>query len=182
MFQLNARVLSIGYLFENSYGSGNLLLDDVKFKDRDFVLIDESHNFRYTGTQRYKLLQDYMAADPSRRCCLLTATPRNRSAWDVYSQIKLFHQDDKTDMPVDPPDLKQYFKSIEKGERKLPELLRHILIRRTRNAILRWYGFDSVTHQPVDPSRFREYLDGRRRAYVEVAGSISSSRSATRNN
>ena len=111
-----------------------------------------------------------MAADPSRRCCLLTATPRNKSAWDVYSQIKLFHQDDKTDIPVDPPDLKQYFKFIEKGERKLPELLRHILIRRTRNAILRWYGYDSVTHQPVDPSRFREYLDGRRRAYVEVAG------------
>ncbi len=169
-YQLDARVLSIGYLFESSTGSGNLLLDDVKYRDRNFVLIDESHNFRYTGTQRYKLVQDYMAADPSRRCCLLTATPRNRSAWDVYSQIKLFHQDDKTDMPVDPPDLKQYFKLIEKGERKLQELLRHILIRRTRNTILRWYGFDSVTHQPVDPSRFREYLDGRRQAYVEVAG------------
>ena len=169
-YQLNARVLSIGYLFEKSYGNGNLLLDDIKFKDRDFVLIDESHNFRYTGTQRYKLVQEYMAADPSRRCCLLTATPRNKSAWDVYSQIKLFHQDDKTEMPVDPPDLKQYFKAIEKGERKLPELLRHILIRRTRNAILRWYGFDSETHQPVDPSCFREYLEGRRRAYVEVAG------------
>jgi superfamily II DNA/RNA helicase len=28
----------------------------------------------------------------------------------------------------------------------------------------------SETHQPVDSSRFREYLDGRRRAYVEVAG------------
>jgi superfamily II DNA/RNA helicase len=170
IYELHARVLSIGYLFENSYGSGNLLLDDIKYKDCDFVLIDESHNFRYTGTQRYKLVQDYMAKDPSRRCCLLTATPRNKSAWDVYSQIKLFHQDDKTDMPVDPPDLKQYFKSIEKGERKLPELLRHILIRRTRNAILRWYGFDSETHQPVDSSRFREYLEGRRRAYVEVAG------------
>lgn len=169
-YQLNARVLSIGYLFENSYGSGNLLLDDIKYKDRDFVLVDESHNFRYSGTQRYKLVQDYMAANPSRRCCLLTATPRNRSAWDVYSQIKLFHQDDKTEMPVDPPDLKQYFKFIEQGERKLPDLLRHILIRRTRNTILRWYGFDCVTHQPVDPARFREYLDGRRRAYVEVAG------------
>ncbi len=169
-YELNANVLSIGHLFEQSTGSGNLLLDSVKYKDRDFILIDESHNFRHTGTQRYALVQDYMAADPSRRCCLLTATPRNKSAWDVYSQIKLFHQDDKTDMPVDPPDLKQYFKSIEKGERKLPELLRHILIRRTRNAILRWYGYDSVTHQPVDPCQFREYLDGRRRAYVEVAG------------
>jgi hypothetical protein len=170
IYQLNANVMSIGYLFEHSAGTGNLLMDSVKYKDRDFVLIDESHNFRYTGTQRYKLVQDYMAANPSRRCCLLTATPRNRSAWDVYSQIKLFHQDDKTELPVDPPDLKQYFKFIEKGERKLPELLAHILIRRTRNHILRWYGFDSQTHQPVDPSRFRDYLEGRRRAYVEVAG------------
>ena len=169
-YQLNANVLSIGYLFENTNGSGNLLLDSPKYKDRDFVLVDESHNFRYTGTQRYKLLQDYMAANPSRRCCLLTATPRNRSAWDVYSQIKLFHQDDKTDLPVDPPDLKQYFKFIEKGDRKLPDVLSHILIRRTRNHILRWYGLDSETHQPVDPSRFRDYLEGRRRAYVEVAG------------
>jgi len=169
-YELNANVLSIGYLFEHSTGSGNLLLDSVKYKDRDFILIDESHNFRYTGTQRYKVVQDYMAANPSRRCCLLTATPRNKSAWDVYSQIKLFHQDDKTELPVDPPDIKQYFKLIEKGERKLPDLLAHILIRRTRNFILRWYGFDSETHQPVDPARFRDYLEGRCRAYVEVAG------------
>jgi superfamily II DNA or RNA helicase len=169
-YQLNAKVLSIGYLFDSPNGSGNILLDSVMYKDRDFLLIDESHNFRYTDTQRYKLVQNYMAANPSRRCCLLTATPRNRSAWDVYSQIKLFHQDDKTELPVDPPDLKQYFKLIEKAERKLPDLLAYILIRRTRNHILRWYGLDSETHQPVDPSRFRDYLEGRRRAYVEVAG------------
>ena len=49
----------------------------------------------------------------------LTATPRNKSAWDVYSQIKLFHQDDKTDLPVDPADLKQYFKLIDDGEQKV---------------------------------------------------------------
>lgn len=169
-YQLNANVLSIGYLFENPNGSGNILLDNVRYKDRDFLLIDESHNFRYTDTQRYKLVQDYMAANPSRRCCLLTATPRNKTAWDVYSQIKLFHQDDKTELPVAPPNLKQYFKLIEKGDRKLPDLLAYILIRRTRNHILRWYGIDSETNQPVDPSRFRDYLEGRRRAYVEVAG------------
>jgi hypothetical protein len=86
----------------------------------------------------------------------------------VYYQIKLFHQEDKTDLPVDPPDLKQYFKLIEKGDKELPDLLSTVLIRRTRNHILRWYGFDAETHQPVDPSRFREYLDGQRRAYVIV--------------
>ncbi|HWR57354.1 MAG TPA: helicase-related protein [Thermodesulfovibrionales bacterium] len=168
VYQLNARVLSMGYLREGDDEISNILLDDVKYRDRDFVLIDESHNLRYPDTQRYKVVQAFLAT--GRRCCFLTATPRNKSAWDVYHQIKLFHQDDKTDLPVDPPNLKDYFKLIEKEERKLPELLVNVLIRRTRNHILRWYGFDAETHQPLDPSRFHEYRDGRRRAYVMVAG------------
>jgi len=168
VYELNARVLSMGYLREDDETAANLLLKDTKFRDRDFVLIDESHNFRYPDTQRYKVVQQFLST--GRRCCFLTATPRNKTAWDVYYQIKLFHQDDKTDLPVDPPDLKQYFKLIEKGDKKLPDLLSNVLIRRTRNHILRWYGFDSETHQPVDPSRFREYMDGRRRAYVIVGG------------
>jgi superfamily II DNA/RNA helicase len=168
VYQLNARVLSMGYLKEDDDGTAKFLLDDVKYRDRDFVLIDESHNLRYPDTQRYKVVQAFLAT--GRRCCFLTATPRNKSAWDVYHQIKLFHQDDKTDLPVNPPSLREYFKLIEHGERKLPDLLSNLLIRRTRNHILRWYGFDSETHQPVDPSRFREYLDGKRRAYVFVGG------------
>jgi superfamily II DNA/RNA helicase len=168
VYQLNARVLSMGYLKEDDDGTAKFLLDDIKYRDRDFVLIDESHNLRYPDTQRYKVVQAFLAT--GRRCCFLTATPRNKSAWDVYHQIKLFHQDDKTDLPVNPPSLREYFKLIEHGERKLPDLLANLLIRRTRNHILRWYGFDAETHQPVDPSRFREYLDGKRRAYVFVAG------------
>ena len=168
VYDLNARVLSMGYLKEDSDNQVDVLLKDIRYRDRDFVLVDESHNLRYPDTQRYKVAQQFLAT--GKRCCFLTATPRNKSAWDVYHQIKLFHQDDKTDLPVDPPDLKQYFKLIEKGDRKLPDLLANVLIRRTRNHILRWYGFDAETHQPVDPSRFRQYLDGRRRAYVMVGG------------
>jgi len=166
VYELNARVLSMGYLREDDENALSFLLKDTKFRDRDFILIDESHNFRYPDTQRYKVIQQFLST--GRRCCFLTATPRNKSAWDVYYQIKLFHQEDKTDLPVDPPDLKQYFKLIEKGDKKLPDLLSNVLIRRTRNHILRWYGFDSETHQPVDPSRFREYMDGQRCAYVIV--------------
>jgi len=158
----------MGYLREDDESAVNLLLKDTKYRDRDFVLIDESHNFRYPDTQRYKVVQQFLST--GRRCCFLTATPRNKTAWDVYYQIKLFHQDDKTDLPIDPPDLKQYFKLIEKGDKKLPDLLSNVLIRRTRNHILRWYGFDAQTHQPVDPSRFRDYMDGQRRAYVIVGG------------
>jgi superfamily II DNA/RNA helicase/nicotinamide mononucleotide adenylyltransferase len=168
VYQLNARVISMGYLREDEEGKVNFLLKDAKYRDRDFVLIDESHNLRHSGTQRYKVVQTFLAT--GRRCCFLTATPRNKSAWDVYAQIKLFHQDDITDLPVDPPNLKEYFKLIEKGERKLPDLLTNILIRRTRNHILRWYGYDAITNNPLDATQFKEYLEGQRRAYVLVGG------------
>ncbi len=168
VYQLNARVLSMGYLRENDNESMNMLFEDVRFKDRDFLLIDESHNFCHPDTQRYKIMQGFLSA--GKHCCFLTATPRNKSAWDVYHQIKLFHQEDRTYLPIDPPNLKDYFKKIEARERKMPDLLSNILIRRTRNHILRWYGFDATTHQPLDPSRFKDYLDGKKRAYVIVAG------------
>lgn len=168
VYDLNARVLSLGALREDGDGNVNALLEDVRYRGRDFVLIDESHNFRHPDTQRYKVMQAFLAT--GRRCCLLTATPRNKSAWDIYSQIKLFHQDDQTDLPVDPPNLRSYFKMVEKGERSLPDLLSNILIRRTRGHILRWYGFDAETHRPLDPSRFAEYASGARRTYVLVGG------------
>jgi hypothetical protein len=165
-YHLNARVLSIGLLKEGEDGQINYLLDDVKYRDRDFVLLDESHNFRHTNTQRYNVLQQFLAT--GRRTVFLTATPRTRTAWDLYNQIKLFHQDDHTDLPIHPPNLKQYFKDIEGGKRRLRDLLSHILIRRTRNHILRWYGFDAETGRPVNPSRFQDYAEGKRRAYVLV--------------
>jgi len=168
VYQLNARVLSMGFLREDDNDGVTKLLKDFHYKDRDFVLVDESHNLRHPDTQRYKVVQTFLST--GRRCCFLTATPRNKSAWDVYHQIKLFHQDDRTDMPVDPPNLKEYFKLIERGEKKLPDLLANILVRRTRNHILRWYGFDADTHEPVDPNRFQEYLGGKRKAYVLVGG------------
>ena len=175
VYQLNARVLSMGRLREGDGGQGDqthdiasTILDDVMFRDRNFVLVDESHNFRHPDTQRYKVLQTFLAT--GRRCCFLTATPRNKSAWDIYHQIKLFHPEDITDLPIDPPNLRTYFREIEKGEKNLPDLLGNILIRRTRNHILRWYGFDEETNQLVDPSQFQEYMDGHRRAYVVVGG------------
>ena len=158
VYHLNARVLSMGKLreragenLESADGAPSSVFNDVRYRDRNFVLIDESHNFRHSDTQRYKLLQTFLAS--GRRCCFLTATPRNKSAWDVFHQIKLFHPNDITDLPIDPPDLREYFRKIEKGERRLPDLLGNILIRRTRSHILRWYGFDAQTEKPVDPSR-----------------------------
>ncbi|HSV72934.1 MAG TPA: DEAD/DEAH box helicase, partial [Chthonomonadales bacterium] len=170
-FQLNARVLSMGLL-----RSGASALDGPLCSDRDFVLVDESHNFRHHSSQRYDALQSYLARE-NRRVCLLTATPRNRAATDVYHQIKLFHPDDVTLLPIDPPNLKEYFREVEAGRRRLQDLLVHVLIRRTRKHILRYYGItDDAPSRPMRELSDGEavpYLDGRKRAHVLVQGKPS---------
>ncbi len=168
VYDLGAVILSMGYLRDDWAGEANRLLQDEVYSDRDFVLLDESHNFRYSDTQRYRILEDYLSR--GRQCCFLTATPRNKTAWDVYHQIKLFHPEEITYLPVDPPNLREYFQMVEHGERNLPDLLRHVLLRRRRSDILKWYGYDAETHERVDPARFEEYRRGLRRAYVLVGG------------
>jgi hypothetical protein len=166
-YQLNARVLSMGLLREDEQHGPEWMLHDELTRYRDFVLVDESHNLRHTNTQRYQVLQSYLAGG-DRRCVFLTATPRNRSAWDIYHQLKLFHQSDLSDLPIDPPNLREFFKKVEAGEKRLPALLAHLLIRRTRAHILRWYGYDAETEQRVDPDDFAPYREGQRQAYVWV--------------
>ncbi|MDA7871461.1 helicase-related protein, partial [Akkermansiaceae bacterium] len=168
-YELNARVLSMSMLKDTDGGS---TLDQTLYRNRDFVLIDESHNFRHHSSMRYEILEEFLGKS-GRRVCLLTATPRNKSAKDVYNQIKLFHQDDITHLPIDPPNLKEYFKQIDRGEKRLQDLLMHLLIRRTRRHILRFYGFTEDKDQPMrelSDNKAKEYLSGTKRAYVKVAG------------
>ena len=162
---LNAQVVSSGVLSGDRGTAENLLFE--RYENRDFVLVDESHNFRNPQTQRYELLQRFLTTG-EKKCCFLTATPRNKSAWDIYHQFKLFHPDDETRLPLDPSNLRTFFRGIETGTHNLRDVLQHILIRRTRNHILRWYGYDAETDAPVDPSRFAEYLSHRRRAYIRI--------------
>ena len=169
VFDLGAVVFSMGKLTEDQEAEGtaaNPLLSDEMYADRDFVLIDESHNFRNTDTQRYRVMEQYLRA--GKKCCFLTATPRAKSAWDVHNQMRLFLKDDIVDLPIDPPSLKEYFNYIEKGARNLPDLLRHILYRRRRRDVLKWYGYDSETHERVKPAEFDQYVHGARRAYIMV--------------
>lgn len=168
LYSLNAKVLSMGLLREDDGNGLNRMLGDDIYSDRDFILIDESHNFRYPDTQRYRVLQHYLS-DTERKCCLLTATPRNKSVIDIYNQMNLFYRESGK-LPIDPPSLKEYFKLVEDGERSLPDILSHVLIRRTRNHVLKWYGYDEETNEPVDSAGFKQYLDGNKRAYVYVAG------------
>lgn len=169
-YKLNARVLSMGMLKDDPERSEfNLLLESELFVDRDFVLVDESHNFRNRDTQRYKILQEYLQSS-GRRCVFLTATPRNRSIWDIYNQLVLFHDGDRTRIPINPPNLRDFIKGVEKGEHKAASLLSNIMVRRTRMDVLRWYGYDAETHKRIDPFEFEPYHSGEKRAYILVQG------------
>ena len=75
-----------------------------------------------------------------KKVILLTATPRNNTNEDIYHQIKLFHHDEETRIPIEPSNLKKFFKEVENGNKPIQELLRHILIRRTRRHILKYWG------------------------------------------
>lgn len=162
---LNAQVVSSGLLSGNEESVRKLLFED--YINRDFVLVDESHNFRNPSAQRYHILQEFLITG-KKKCCFLTATPRNKSAWDIFHQFRLFHPDDETTIPIEPVFVRDFFRAVEKGESDLKDFLQHVLIRRTRNHILKWYGYDSETDSPVDPTQFGQYLNQERRAYVKI--------------
>ena len=129
-FSLDAKVLPMSLLKLPTEQGAKSILEGKAFRDRDFILIDESHNFRHQSSQRYEVLADYLSKG-LKKVCLLTATPRNRSARDVYNQIKLFQQDDITQLPIYPANLKEYFDLVEKGQKRLQDLLVHILDRKS---------------------------------------------------
>ena len=132
-YGVHAHVLSMGMLSQGDID----LHTNPRYRDANVILIDESHNFRYPNTLRYKNLHPFLYG---KKIILVTATPRNNTHWDIFYQIKLFHPEDPTLLPIDPPNLRQFFKAIDQNKVRIQDLLRHILIRRTRRHILQWYG------------------------------------------
>ena len=64
-------------------------LDPARERYYKLVVIDESHNLRNGGGQRYAGIKDFLASQPS-KVLLLTATPYNKDFSDLASQLKLF--------------------------------------------------------------------------------------------
>ncbi|WP_418510390.1 helicase-related protein [Corallibacter sp.] len=134
-YQLNCHILSSSELFyknEEDKFNGYNLNDEPVYDGYEVVIIDEAHNFRNQDTQKYKILAPYLNG---KKVVLLTATPQNKSVWDIYNQIKLFHQSDVTDLNIAPNNLKTYFETYESSPQKIAELLQNFVIRRTRNDI-----------------------------------------------
>jgi len=148
-YQIDAPVISMGLLSQR--GNERMLVDNWRTRNRDLVLVDESQNFRHGDTQRYGALQIFTQTRPT---ILLTATPRATSAWDVYHQIKLWHPRDTTSIPINPPNLPEFFNKVEPrsegpASRYLQEILNHVLIRRTRRHIHTYYPDAQINGQPL---------------------------------
>jgi superfamily II DNA or RNA helicase len=131
-----------------------VLENELLLKDTKIVVVDESHHFRNPTTKRYEDLSEVVFG---KKVILVTATPYNLSPKDIYHQIKLFHPQEWTDIPIDPPFLNKFTSAVENKERSLKELLWHILIRRTRNDIRRYYKEDLEKWNLKFPKRLGPY-------------------------
>ena len=136
-FGLHAKVLS-----RYKIGMGDDILS--KYTDYDVVLVDESHNFRYSTTNAYGALLSFMEEKPDDSyMVMLTATPISNTVTDLKNQLKLFPSEKiVTVPPLAGTTLDEYFKNVmdgnnitEEGAERIRELLRHILIRRTKTQI-----------------------------------------------
>ncbi|MDR2427006.1 MAG: DEAD/DEAH box helicase family protein [Endomicrobium sp.] len=55
----------------------------------DLFVIDEAHNLRSSGSERYKKIMEWIITNPNSKVLLLTATPVNNGLMDLANQIQL---------------------------------------------------------------------------------------------
>lgn len=155
-YNFNAEVVSMGLLSKEDYHE--VLLEE--HDDTTVCLIDEAHHYRNDDTNRYDNLQSFLPT--VNQTILLTATPYTKSAWDVYNQLKLFHIEDITRIPITPPNIQEFTKMAEQGEKDLSNLLSHVMVRRTRQDIIDQYGeTDENGRQYLQMGDERRYLPER---------------------
>lgn len=138
------------------------------------VLIDESHNLRNREGKRFRVIQDYIAANES-KCILLSATPYNKSYLDLSSQLRLFVPEDM-DLGMRPERIirelteTEFIRRYQASVRSLAafekspyaddwrDLMRLYLVRRTRSFIQDNYA----KTDPVDGRRYLTFENGDR--------------------
>lgn len=105
-----------------------------EFQDKDFIIVDEAHYFKSSGSNRFGALRDLMAAG-QKQIVLLTATPINNGLMDIYSLLSLYLRDDSiSDIS---PSLKGYFSMQQKLWRNdepvdIDAILRKFVVRTSR--------------------------------------------------
>lgn len=166
--------------------------DITKYKEYDLVVVDESHNFRNSATNRYRnLLRLLGCGKRNKRVLLLTATPINNSVFDLYHQISLItRENDYYYREYGISNLKTYFKELEKGGVESTELLFQTMVRRSRRDIIRRQNAgekirinDQIIHFPQRrleqfTYNFEDTFDG---LYADIAKKIENLKMAPYN-
>ncbi len=145
-FRVELAAVSLGKLSD---------LEDVA--DREVLVIDESHNFRNTGTGRYDALSSWLRPDGSpshRKVLLLSATPQNNHPKDVKHQLEFF-PDNLTRLPYRGESLDSWFREVQTGRAQLTDMLQHVVVRRTRGYIKRAFP-TAALRKKVGPGEYEE--------------------------
>lgn len=128
-------------------------------------VIDESHNLRQTSGSRFKLLLDWVRANPKAQVLLLTATPINNQLSDLTNQILLGTGGDAEVLKVTIADEQKqtvqisFYQAVENLKKKINQdikrdgkidydyikqvmtpIIRTFVVRRTRQGIENEYG------------------------------------------
>ncbi len=118
-----------------------------KLEDVELIVVDESHNFRNPESNRWEnlftLMNEHIDGDGKKPYVLfLTATPINNTIWDLYWQLMLMLEMDRTAFLKEGiTDLFQEFEDVEEAgdPSLLNDLLNEISVRRTRDYIQKNY-------------------------------------------
>ncbi|WPF87386.1 helicase-related protein [Cyanobacterium aponinum AL20118] len=105
----------------------------------DLMVIDEGHNFRNSGTNRYNnLLKLVNSGNRNKKILMLTATPINNSVYDLYHQILILARGNESYYrEYGISNLNGYFKALHQGKTEITELLFQTMVRRSRQDVIR---------------------------------------------
>ncbi len=133
----------------------------------DYIVVDEAHRFRNEGTQAYA---DLLEICTNKKVILVTATPLNNTINDIFAQLKLFQSPKNSTIPG-VPNLEKYFaglrtrlNKVDKAEPEYKQLikeisddirnnvLRYVMVRRTRNDVMTYFKNDMQKQGLVFPT------------------------------
>ncbi|WP_142412838.1 helicase-related protein [Hathewaya massiliensis] len=150
-FEVSAKVESLGKL-------DSILEDEDLMKNVKYVFIDEAHRFRNQKTESFQKLHEICY---NKKVILITATPQNNYSSDIANQIYLFQPKNNSTIIPNNKNIETFFnrldsklKKLDKGTEEYSEtlkanseiirdqVLRNVMIRRTRNEIMECYKED----------------------------------------
>jgi len=172
MWQYYMKEFEVYCEVESRYKIG---MDDnilARYTNCDVVLIDESHNFRNSNTNSYKALLAFMEEKTDEaKIIMLSATPISNSLKDLKNQLRLFPSEMISHIPpLSNTTLDEYFKGLEgsqselkeESDAKIRELLKYILIRRTRKQIIEKYAGQDGERYYLEKDGQRKYFPKRK--------------------